>query len=309
MPHYFFSETESAQEAITGLYDFVWPTAAGMWNLRWQVRGYLDAVPNATKAQLESRFIEGADIRGANLRRSCMEHTWERQKSAFAHIVLTNAIAIYEGWAEAVVDDLSAPAGYEKKLQFPGPNGVSMVVTQLTTTESAVLRDNLYATYTAGQKYAWAHMEAMLRCYRFFKEMRNCLMHGGGLADQRLAIAYAAFEPYATTAALGVAEVPRHVRPIENEPVMLNLRGVVGFSHVILKIMASIDAELCRAQAAEPVFAARWRAVHSRRRDLPSSETRRLERIRRMIRHAGFPRPTNLEAFSAWLTAQGLLSF
>ena len=79
MPKYFFTATASAHAQITGLFNFVWPTAAAMWNLRWQVNGYLQVVPDATVEQLRARFTEGADINGANFRRACVEHTWDQQ--------------------------------------------------------------------------------------------------------------------------------------------------------------------------------------------------------------------------------------
>src|SRR5260370_397989 len=100
MPAFFFAATQNAHQQITEIYDFVWPTAAAMWNLRWQVAGYLQIVPTATVPQLNARFTEGAAIHGANLRRACVEHTWDQQTEAFGRIVLTNTIAIYEGWLE-----------------------------------------------------------------------------------------------------------------------------------------------------------------------------------------------------------------
>ena len=103
MPIYFFTATENAHRQITRLFDFIWPTATAMWDLRWQVAGYLAVAPNTTKAQLDGRFAEGSNISGANLKRACVEHTWEEQKELFARIVLVNSISIYEGWIEEVL--------------------------------------------------------------------------------------------------------------------------------------------------------------------------------------------------------------
>ena len=41
-----FSETDEAADEITRLFEFVWPTATALWNLRWQVGGFLAIVPN-----------------------------------------------------------------------------------------------------------------------------------------------------------------------------------------------------------------------------------------------------------------------
>jgi hypothetical protein len=48
MAYYFFPATRFAASQITDLFDFVWPTAAALWNLRWQVAGFLKEAPAST---------------------------------------------------------------------------------------------------------------------------------------------------------------------------------------------------------------------------------------------------------------------
>lgn len=254
MPQYFFAATDSAHAQLTKLYDFVWPTATAMWNLRWQVAGYVQVMPNATVAQLRARFTEGTQIYGANLHRACIEHSWDEQKEAFARIVLTNTIAIFEGWIEEVLTALGRnTVQLRKSLQYPDPvagapgTGVSWAIAELTGVESMPLKDSFHASLQKSRYYALPKLDAMMRCYRFFKELRNTDMHGGGLADQRVLDAYARFSPMATAAALGVSELPEHTAPILGTAVRLSLRGVVGFSHIVLKVMATLDAELSRS--------------------------------------------------------------
>ena len=69
----FFPCTRDAAHRITSLFDFVWPTAAALWNLRWQVQGFLNEVPNATEQELHQRFMSGSRIQWTNLRRACIE--------------------------------------------------------------------------------------------------------------------------------------------------------------------------------------------------------------------------------------------
>ena len=40
----FFSASNDVISQITDLYDFVWPTASAIWNLRWQVKGFVNEV-------------------------------------------------------------------------------------------------------------------------------------------------------------------------------------------------------------------------------------------------------------------------
>ena len=66
---------------------FIWPTATALWNLRWQVRGFLDTVDNASQDQLSRRFVEGVDLPESDLRRTCVEQIWEQQKEQFADTI------------------------------------------------------------------------------------------------------------------------------------------------------------------------------------------------------------------------------
>ena len=142
MPKYFFQATQSAHTQITKVFDFAWPTATAMWNLRWQVGGFLKVVPTATVEQLNARFTEGADIHGANLQRACIDHTWDEQKESFARIILTNAIAIYEGWIEETLKSLGKNTkALQTSLQIPDPaagamTGVTAAIATINAVES-----------------------------------------------------------------------------------------------------------------------------------------------------------------------------
>jgi hypothetical protein len=315
MPVYFFTATESAHKQITKLYDFVWPTAAAMWNLRWQVAGYLQAVPNANVEQLRARFTEGADIHGANLQRACIDHGWDEQKDAFARILLVNTIAIYEGWLDEVLDTLGKNTkSLQTWLQFPESvlgtgKGVRPAIAEITAVESSVLKGSFFNELSNGHHYALSKLDAMMLCYRFFKELRNSDMHGGGIAEQRLVDAYTQFSAVATTADLGVLEVPIHFPAAIGTKAKLSLRGVVGFSHIVLKIIATLDAELSRSGSAEKSFVKKWKLTNPHRVSLSSGTAKRENKVKRLVKKAGFPKPAKPDAFGDWLKQEALVTF
>src|SRR4051812_18424230 len=110
----FFESTLAFRRETTALFDFVTPTAVAMWNLRWQVGGYLQVVPEATKEELQGRFIAGADftafdLRRANLRRAAVELEWTDQLSSFARIILLAGVGLYEGWASSTAALFPSP--------------------------------------------------------------------------------------------------------------------------------------------------------------------------------------------------------
>jgi hypothetical protein len=101
--------------------------------------------------------------------------------------VIINSIAIYEGWIDEVLNALGkATQKLRRDLQFPDPVGaglgVSSAIANLTGTESLPLKNNFQASLRKSRYYALPKLDAMMRCYRYFKELRNSDMHGGGLA-------------------------------------------------------------------------------------------------------------------------------
>jgi hypothetical protein len=314
MPKYFFTATQRAYAQITTLFDFVWPTAAAMWNLRWQVNGYLQVIPQATVQQLQARFTEGADINGANLRRSCIEHTWEQQKESFARVLLVNSIAFYEAWIDEVLDGLGKNTkALSTALQFPDSTfrgkGVAWAIDEITKDESHELKAAFYVPLCNGRYYSAPRLDSLMLCYRFFKELRNCSTHRGGIANQRLIDAYSHFSAVATTAGLGVSEVPEHYAPGINSHTRLSLRGVVGFTGILFKIIATLDAELCRSKRSEQLFIKRWTVANPHQSVLSSLQKKRVRQVKKLACNAGLPDPSGAHKFGNWLNHLGLTKF
>ena len=99
---FFFASSTTFHRQLTGLYDVINPTAAAMWNLRWQVRGYVEERNDVGKDELHGRFVAGSGIGSANLRRHCVEGTWEAQRNELALLAMYAGISLYEGWTAAL---------------------------------------------------------------------------------------------------------------------------------------------------------------------------------------------------------------
>jgi hypothetical protein len=311
MAYYFFPPTESATDQITELFDFVWPTAAALWNLRWQVRGFLDEADfRPTALQLNDRFVFGSGIHGANLKRACVDTTWEEQKHHLAGIILTNAFAVYEHWADEILMCIGMPADKGKLLQFDdgptGNRGLRGTISAACATESAVLKRAFYPIYASSSKYSWPLIANLVACYRFFKELRNSQIHNGGKADKRAADAFAAFSPVATKSALGMKGALVHDAVAEGDKIKLHLRGVVGFCDVLFRMMVSIDAELSRCIAAEAVLEARFKKAR-RRSMLSGRPQRRRAQTNDICRSAGLPSSADPDLVWQFLISKKLI--
>jgi hypothetical protein len=67
---------------------------------------------------LNARFVAGSGIRSTNLKRACIEMTWDDHQSQFAKFLLFDLFALFEGWLAKVLADVGQP-GLVKAFQFP----------------------------------------------------------------------------------------------------------------------------------------------------------------------------------------------
>ena len=323
MNYVFFKSSQLAFQRVTDIYDFVWPTAVAMWNMREQVEDLITKNKDATESDLQTRFVLKTDIHGANITRAFLEHSWEQQQEYFAKFLLVNLIAFYEAWTEDILeaighntktlrDQLQYPTGaklidVKKNLNRHPNKGIWNVVNSITSHESVMLRDAFYSSLISHEKNSKAQLDSLLYCYRYFKECRNSIIHGGGKANIYAEIAYNDFSKHATSSQLGVKEVPEHLPVYNSGIITLSLRGVVGLSDIIRRIIITIDAELSRSLGAEEEFRQRWVAKHGTKRTLKVVDRNiRQRQIAKMVQSIGFPRPMLTEEIDKFIKNHSL---
>ncbi len=309
----YFAATRNALDAITRVYDFVWPTAAALWNLRWQVAGYNEIRGGITTVEeLKARFVEGSGIHGANLHRACIERSWDRQRSDLAFVVLVNVFSIYESWVGELTDEIGAtwPKGVDAKgvLQFPSstkegkPRGIHVELQHLTSSRSGGTAE-LHAVLTTQKGVHPKHLDDMLVVYRYFKECRNSLMHRGGRANP---LAVGAAAAMAALPASVPFKVPSGAALVQDAPVILDLYGTVGFSDVLRQLVLTIDAELSVAASAEKILLDRWRREIGVAQLSPNPQKRHSALVSRM-RKLGLPTLTSTTKLGHALETAGLV--
>jgi hypothetical protein len=315
----FFSSSSVAWDEITETFDFVWPTAVAIWNLRWQVTGYVNNRPEATPNELFGIFAYGSGIEGANLKRAAIEQSWDQQKEQFAKFVLINLIAIYESWIDEAMLVLNVvPAkdinDVKKQLQFPSggmknpTKGIWNAIGIITSNESSMLKNAFYQSLLKHRKNSKSNLDNLMRCYRYFKECRNCISHAGGLANNNAVEAYQEFVKVATEADLGLKEVPEYFPIINGQPVRYSLRGVVGFGDVVIRIITTLDAELSRSIGAENEFLQRWKEINGTKYTLKTKDAQaRSIQIGRYAVKMGLPMPISTKDIELFIRNHGLV--
>jgi hypothetical protein len=278
---------------LTVLYDFVNPTAAALWNLRWQVRGYVAESGSTNSDELRGRFLAGSGIGSANLSRHCLERSWEDQMNELSLFALVGAISLYEGW----LADLEVGSEADRRhLQFPsltltGKSGAGAVdvIAKFKQSPSAALEPAFGQRLRSNRRYFGPRIDDMLSAYRCFKEVRNCYMHAGRSASQLAEDCYRVASQ--RVSGLGYRGSTLKLPVVEaGKPVYMTLAHAHAVCALLLNMVVTLDAEIALSELAEKAFIERWRAnIH--RRQLPGNLVKRDSRLKYLCTRMGIPRP------------------
>ncbi|WP_426336997.1 hypothetical protein ACN9MY_06220 [Pseudoduganella sp. R-31] len=320
----FLTASKDSSQELTSLFDFVWPTSAAIWNMQWQVKGYRAQMPTATPDEMGARFTSGSGIQNVNFKQ-LEQASWSDMQGWFAKLLLSESCALFEGWIASALDELKVPdtvrkrttkSSIDKQLQFPSEIDASGSATKglqkglaslHASGKSAALQASFQAPLMASRKNASSHIEKLLVCYRVFKEARNCFTHHGGRANQKTVDAYSSYATE-TPVTLGLKEKP--IMPpitVVGSPIELSLRGVVGFSDVVFRLIHTLDAEFAVSSYAEQVFASIWTSKHPTPVTLKSIPAKRHTQLKGMVHACGLPRPTSLASLDTYMQNQGLV--
>ncbi len=293
----FFRSTQLALENITRICDLIHPLTLALWHTCRDVSSTISSNPEVKNEELARQFGYGSDIHGVNYKRVFNDMSWDDHKSNIAWLFLNSLFPIYEGWLEELSCQSFPPSNGNLDsyaMQFPSSRTKGNVFTEinrLTTTESKLAKDAFYSEYSTSKHRCLICLDNLMVCYRYFKEMRNCYMHNGNIANQPLINAYNAFSRITNPSDLCMSEIPVHIPPVLGEPAQLDLRGVIGFSQIILQIMVTIDAELLRSKYAEAEIIRRLSEKIKTPLFINKKKARALKQIQSLFTSADFVSP------------------
>jgi len=310
-----FPASIAAFERITHTFAFHDPCVVGMWTLRNRVASFLSSNPDASHDDINQTFVQGSGIRSADLKTACVQATWESQQAEFAGLLLVTLVAQYESFVNSLCSELGITDRDVKKQllyatssKYGAPYGIRPAIASLTASRSDMLQAAFYPLLMKHKKNSLATLDALMLCYRYFKECRNCYIHNGRYGTKALQRAYSAFQGVADPSLLGVNETPQHFPVSVNEPVQLTLRGVAGFGDVLFRLVATLDAELSKAKAAEMVFVARWQQAVSQHVRQSHKQSTRTTQLRKVMRAMRMPDPNEEVLLESFLVSRGLLA-
>ena len=169
-----------------------------------------------------------------------------------------NSIAVFEdftaGLAKLTGLNKNGQRDFAENLQFPNatnPKEKSRTKAILKMGGTAVDLANAFIYDPAvARRNVGSNIDYLLICYRYFKEVRNALAHNGGKANQRTVDSYNNFSSIASK--LGTKEIPQiSVVSSVGDNVNVSLRGAIGFTDVLLRIIATYDVEFSALKICE----------------------------------------------------------
>lgn len=303
----FFPQSRQFQTDLTRLYDFINPAAAAMWNLRWQVSGYLMERPDVRQQELTSRFVAGSGIGSANLNRHCVETSWDEQLEMLGTLALFQAMGLFEGW----IDALGVGAkDRRKRLMFPskaisgGGDGAADFIA--ARTPSRRMRAAYGVPLASGKNCLPDRLDDLLLAFRSFKEARNVCAHAGRIADAKVAEATEAASRVCD--GFGQGKKPlRLPRVEEGAPIGFGMLEAQGACALLLKVVTTLDYELAMTEDAEHVLRHEWKKKIGRQQ-LATDTTRRHKRLRLLSLRAGLPEIDDSTALFSLLQESYLVS-
>lgn len=310
MESVFFQATRDALDKITAAFDFVHPLRASMQYTRRRVSEIDANVENADDTVFQDEIDPSRLIYSVSYRDSYINTPWEDQEEQLAWLLLNTLFAIYEGWAQRLYSERFASKGYNdrrfiKNLQFEGLSGKFTSYYAISSKRSDVLANTYFDVYKNASHLDFAKIENYMRLYRYFKEARNCYMHHNVSASQEVVDAYNNYLPVATLTDLDTKEVPIIIPPVLGQPVKLNLRGVIGFSQFVRRILIIADINLIKTTAAEDEFLSKkphgW-FRHTLSRNVPRAKGQ----ITKYANKAGVLKPKWSEEYQQFLISKGI---
>lgn len=306
----FFQATKDALDNITAAFYFVHPLRASMQYTRQAVKKISTEYPQADDLFFREEIDPSASIHGVPYRDAFINTPWEKQEELLAWLLLNNLFAIFEGWAQRIFEErFSHKGSYNEKsfikgFQFPGLTAKFSTYYARGANKSLIMESTFFDVYKAMSRLDFSKLDNYLLLYRYFKEARNCYMHRNFAASQEIVDAYNNFLPVSSLVALDAEEVPHIIPPILGQPVKLTIRGVIGFSQFVRRILIIADINLIKTTAAEDEFINK-KPLDWTRHTLSGDKARAKGQITHYTKKAGFLKPMWSKDFQQFLIHNG----
>jgi hypothetical protein len=294
---------------------FAWSSYAGLWSIytAGNELGNLSTEPEWKK--IAAHLTKGIpDVGGIDLK-VIAETPWEKHQDSYTNYILTQGAILFEEWTGNLAK-MTETAGKKVKaetFQFPSGSISKGCINWAALDASAALVTSAFLTVEVQPKLISTHakniqkLDAMLRWYRYFKELRNAVAHHGGAVSQRALDAYTV----ASVTSLSNAGLKRDLAsasPTLGAKVHLPLSDAVLFLGLIQRLAFAFDAKYCHTTHAEVDLKARvTNEVNIHPAPNAASASKKLAWVKNFLNHKVKVVPASVGNAEAWLKSNGLV--
>lgn len=256
-----FSATYSAASQITRTFDMVWGLTAGLWKLRADTAGYFKTHPDSTNKEIVAELFHGSGIHGLNPKRLTDDLSWEDEQQYIAELLLVNATAIFDAWTESYVNSVLINTSKTKKkdiVSYMQKGDISSFEAEL----SQLPQSQYSGCFKIPPKRQDRYISNLLLIYKFFKACRNCSAHGNSVFSLSAETKYNNISNL-SAADCGLKEFPRIIPAVSGSSFSVDLRGIVGFYDVLLRIINHYDVVASTKDSFDKEILIRWASFPS----------------------------------------------
>lgn len=256
----FLEQSRTFMRAITESYHLINTARAGLDLLAEQVRRVVDA--GAHDRVIEALYAMPDGATGQNLRAHALR-TQEEKDRDLAEMWLMTVFARYESWAESLSTEYNISRS-KRGCQFPiqtsnGPGYIEV----FSVLQPSQLMQDIYGHSIRADRF-WIPSDAdaqhVLRIYRYYKEIRNSLVHSDGKANAQLAAASSEANQSLSALQLNQALRPGSVSVLAvDDPIQIDLRLVRDVIDLLHRLVFTIDARILTSTIGFDEFVRRWR--------------------------------------------------
>lgn len=260
----FLEQSRTFMRAITESYHLINTTRAGLDLLAEQVKRVVDA--GAHDRVIEALYAMPDGATGQNLRAHALRSQEEKDRD-LAEMWLMTVFARYESWAESLAVEYNI-SNSKRGCQFPDPanSGTPGYVEVFSVLQHSQLMEDIYGDTIRADRF-WipsdANAQLALRIYRYYKEIRNSLVHSDGKANQQLADASSTAKQ-----ALSALQLKQPLRSESvtvltvGDLIQIDLKLVRDVINVLHRLVFTIDARILTSTIGRDEFLNRWRERH-----------------------------------------------
>lgn len=266
--------------------------------------------------KIEDYLVGGIPDRGGIDLRQITSKNWSEHQVAYSDFILTQGAILYEEWCVALANIVVIVGKKVKSETFQFPSGsASKKSTNWAELdvpgilgESSFLKNEVQPALLTLYRQNITHLDALLKWYRFFKEVRNAVAHHGGVMRQENVKAYnsAISTPLKS---IGMKRNFGGVCPVLGSKVQLSLSDSVLLLGIIQRLAYAFDAKYCHVTLAEANLRIRIREALAKSPPRKVATVIRKENwINNFLSHRMGITPNSLTAAESWLSSNGLVS-